>query len=487
MDRRPTNSPEEPSASAPDAEHPRAPRATAPPDLRRSLNLITVAGCLAMIYTGAISSPATTEFFRSLGAREIEFGLLGGIPLIMLFFQFAGALLTNRTTRRKPAFMALAIASRTLYLAIAFIPLMMPPDRRGQVLPFLIVLIALSHAMANLMMPLWMSWMGDLIPRRRLSSYWGQRHVWMQLVWIVAYLGIWLFTHFAHLPITVTFPILACVGVTAAVIDILLFLKVDEPVNILMPNTNTLGVLTEPLRHDTFRTFVLFSCAWSAAVQFAAAFMQLYVLDSLGLSVSRTILIWCMCGTGGVLSARAWGRMIDRHGARPVLVLCVSLKSTIVITFLLITRETATVALIVAFFFDSMLNAGNIVASNGYMLRTAPRENRSAFIAAITGLAGICGGIAALAGAWYLRSLSGVEWPLFGRVWNHYQILFATDLLLRLACIPLVRRIREPRSSHTATVLTEMHGEWPLRMLLFPVGLYRTVTRAAREQARRTK
>lgn len=448
--------------------------------LRRSLALITVSGCLAMIYSSAVSSPATTDFFRRLGARELEFGLLGGIPLIMIGMQFLGALLTNRLPRRKAAFMALAIASRLVYPVIACVPLFLPEERWGRTLPFLIALLAASGGMAHLMTPIWFSWMGDLIPRRKLSSFWGQRMLWMQVVWIASFLGIWLFTHCADLPITVVFPVLVGAGVTCGILDIMLFIWVREPPNALARNENLVATLAEPFRHADYRTFVLFSCAWSAAVMFGAAFQQIYVLESLGLSVSRTTLIWCMAGTGGVLSAKAWGRLVDRHGGRPVMVLCVSMKSLIVLIFMLITRESATLVLSVAFFFDSMLNAGNAIASNGYMLRLAPRENRSAFIAAITGLAGMCGGVAALLAGVFLKRTAGFAWEGFGRTWNHYQLLFAIGLVLRLSCIGLVRRIRQPKSSRTLAVITAMQAEWPMRMLLFPVGLYRTVTRAAR-------
>ena len=124
-----------------------------------------------------------------------------------------------------------------------------------------------------------------------------------------------------------------------------------------------------------------------------------------------------------------------------------------------------------------MLNAGMSVATNGYMLKLAPRENRSMFVAAISGLAGVCGGVAALAAGWFLQWTAGFAWEGFGRTWNNYQLLFAISIVLRVACIPLGRRVREPKSLGTAKLLTELTGVWPLRILLFPVGLYRSMRR----------
>jgi hypothetical protein len=50
----------------------------------RHLARITTAGSLCMIFVACVSSPVTTDLFRSLGTTEFQFGLLGGLPLAML-------------------------------------------------------------------------------------------------------------------------------------------------------------------------------------------------------------------------------------------------------------------------------------------------------------------------------------------------------------------------------------------------------------------
>ena len=57
-------------------------------------------------------------------------------------------------------------------------------------IPVFIGLIALSSALSNFMVPLWLSWMGDLIPKRILNRYWGSRLEYMTLVWAAAFFGI---------------------------------------------------------------------------------------------------------------------------------------------------------------------------------------------------------------------------------------------------------------------------------------------------------
>ena len=445
-----------------------------PSPLSRHLRLITAAGSLAMFYISCTTCPLATEFFRDLGARKFHFGLLAGLPLCMLFMQFLGAFLANRLKHRKPVFMTMLIICRLLYIPMAFLPMLLPDLSIEAKLAIMIGLLAVSRALANLSVPLWFSWVGDLVPRRILNRYWGVRQSFMTLMWTLTYLAIGIYTFCQpDIPARLAYPIIATIGVAAGVVDICLFAWVKEPENAIVQGRAPLEVLLEPLRHRDYRTLVIFSCSMFAAQMIAAGFMQLYALEVLGLTVWQLTLVWCGVGLGGALVYRAWGRMADRFGHRPILILCTSLKSVVTLVFLLVTPRFAVYVLAATFFFDSLLNAGKAIAANGFMLKTAPRENRSMFIAAGTALAGLAGGLSAILGGRILDWTEGLSVEWLGREWTNYHLIFLMSLVLRLACIPLAVAIREPKSARTGTVLNYMRGRWPMRMMVFPVGLYR--------------
>ena len=435
--------------------------------------LITVAGCLAMVYITGTTSPAFAEFLRVIGATEVHFGLLGGIPMVMLSMQFVGALITNCVRTRKALFMVLVIAGRLLYIPVAFLPIIFPSLGADALVSAIILIIAFSAAITNVTGPLWLSWMADLIPRRILNSYWGKRQRWMYLTWTASFLAITAFVYFVGLPITISFPILAAVAVIAGVTDIVLFLWVREPPNILMRGKPVLELLTAPLKDKGYRSFVVFSCAWSGCAMFAAAFMQLYVLKILALTVWQTTLMWCASGIGIALVSSQWGKLADEFGHRPVLAICMGLKSIVVMVFFLVTRRSALWLLPITLFVDSFWNAGILVASNGYMLKIAPQRNRSMFIAAITGLAGICGGLGAMTGGAFLDAFSEFSLAAFGRSWTNYHLLFLLNILMRWGCIALALGVKEPESTNPGQLLHQLRGTWPIRFLLFPVGFYR--------------
>ncbi len=438
------------------------------------MRMVTIAGCLAMVYIPCTMSPLATDFVRGLGATDLQFGLLGGLPLIMVALQFAGAFLAGRLTRRKAWFMVMLIGGRALYLPAALLPGCFPGVPRQVWVPVFIGCVALHTAMMHFATPLWFSWMGDLIPARVLNRYWAERHRYLQLVWAASFMAVAGVTYFwEQTSSAILFPFIATVGVLAGIVDIVLFLWIDEP-----PNTQTglrrpWELFTEPLRHREYRSFLLFNCMFAAATMSAAAFMQIYVLKVLLVPRWQANLMWCAVGLGSFFVARFWGRMADRHGHRPILLICVTMKPVIVMVFLLVSQPWGPLILTIAFFFDSMVNAGYFIAMTGYKLKMAPRENRAMFVAATLAFSGIAGGLAAIGGGWLLRCTGDISWQLAGRTWINYDLLFVISLIARLGCIPMAAAIREPTSSATTTVLTHVLGIWPLRMLMFPLGLIR--------------
>ena len=233
-----------------------------------------------------------------------------------------------------------------------------------------------------------------------------------------------------------------------------------------------LRILADPLKDRDFRSFVVYQCAWTFSALFAAAFMQLYAIEWLQLGEGKTTLIWCAM-IMNALMAPYWGRLADKHGHKAIISICTAMKPAIVIVFMLVTPRTAVWILPVALFADSMWNAGIFVAANGYMMKVSPKRNRSVFVASITGLSGICGGLGAICGGWFLKATAEFHFDLFGRGWENFHLLFLASAVMRAGCILLAYRIREPKSTGHDQVLGEIQRLWPMRYLLFPVGFYR--------------
>jgi hypothetical protein len=214
-----------------------------------------------------------------------------------------------------------------------------------------------------------------------------------------------------------------------------------------------------------------------------APFISLYLLEYVGLSLGYVLLMWAGSWVGGALLSRSLGNIIEQYGHRPVLILCTLFKATNMIALLLVPPhpELALLVLTPVFMIDALLNAGIAIASNGFLLKNSPQENRTMFIAAGTALAGMVGGITAVVSGAVLRGMSGWSITWAGGTYVGFHVLFVLSLVLRFISVGLAVRVHEPSASGTRHVARQLIGATPFRMLSFPVGLYRNRKEADEE------
>jgi MFS family permease len=106
-----------------------------------------------------------------------------------------------------------------------------------------------------------------------------------------------------------------------------------------------------------------------------------------------------------------------------------------------------------------VLNAGILIANNGFMIKNSPTENRTMYIAATQALAGIVGGLTSiLAGAVMMR-LAGHHWTIAGVTFGHFQVMFLTSIALRWVALGLTRYVQEPEARQTWDVVQELVTE----------------------------
>ena len=257
--------------------------------------------------------------------------------------------------------------------------------------------------------------------------------------------------------------------------DILLFWPVYEPPVTKITETRIRKVLTEPFRTRDFRSFISFMCFWHFAAMVGAPFISLFLLAEVGMPLSRLLLLWVFCWGGGAACSARIGRLAERFGHRPILILCTLMKSSNMAALILVPNDPqiAFWILVPVFILDSILNAGFVVATNGFMLTKSPAGNRTMFIAAGTALAGLVGGITSIV-CGGLLTWADHDSAFFGIQLSSFRMLFAVSILLRLTSVVLAVRIRESDSRGTRQVVSQLIGATPLRLVRFPVGLFQS-------------
>ncbi|NQV23684.1 MAG: MFS transporter [Rhodopirellula sp.] len=438
---------------------------------------IIFAGCLGMTYTQLTLCPAGIAFARHLGGSGLHIGILGAIPTGMLFLQFLSAVVANHLEFRRGLWMAVSIVQRLVLLPVALGPVLFPNVSPTFWLWGFLGLSAVNHGLLHFATPLWMSWMGDYLPRNQLSRFWGVRHLWMQWAGAASLLFASCLMQSYGQQIQMAFAILIVIAAVPGVADILLFWPVHEPPVTKIAETRIRKVLSEPFRNRDFRSFISFMSFWHFAAMVGAPFISLFLLAEVGMSLSRLLLLWVFCWVGGAACSARIGGLAERFGHRPILILCTLLKSSNMIALILVPNdpETAFLILVPVFILDSILNAGFVVATNGFMLTKSPSGNRTMFIAAGTALAGFVGGVTSVVCGGLLTWFN-LDTVVFGVPLSSYRMLFLVSIVLRIASLLLAVRIRESDSHGTRHVVSQLIGATPLRLIHFPVGLFRSET-----------
>ncbi len=416
---------------------------------------------MSMAYTQLTTSPATVEFARELGGTEFHVGILGALPVALVGMQLVAALLASHFARRKPVWFWVSIVQRLVFLPAALGPWLWPEAGNAFWIWLLVGLTTLNHGLLHFGTPLWLSWMGDYLPHRGLNNYWGRRHFAQQWTAAAALLANTLFFYHSGVNVRGAFAAIIVLGSVLGVADILLFIRIPEPPAQRGPEPRLWDVVSGPFRKADFRSFIGFSCFWQVAAMVGAPFISMYLLEHVGMSLFDVLLLWTVSWVGGAALSNRLGAWAEKFGQRPVLVLCTVFKSINMIALLCCPRDpqAAFWLLMPVFMVDAFLNAGVLIATNGFLLKNSPAENRTMFIAAGTAFAGMAGGATSVLAGALLAASDAWSWEWHGFQVVNFHVMFAISIVLRLAAIAIAVRIHEPSSAGARHVAKEVVAE----------------------------
>ena len=314
--------------------------------------------------------------------------------------------------------------------------------------------------------PLWLSWMGDYLPHKGLNRFWGVRHSSQQWTAALALLANALFFLKGGVDIRAAFAAIITLGALLGVSDILLFVRVEEPPMRRAQESKLWDALARPFRQRDFRGFIFYSCFWNLSAMVGAPFISMYLLEHVGMDLFHVLLLWTISWIGGAMLSNHLGQLAERYGQRPVLILCTAFKSINMIGLLACPADP-TIAFYVlspVFMIDAFLNAGIAIANNGFMIKNSPRENRTMFVAAGAGFAGMVGGVASILAGAALAATTDWSWTIQDTRYVNFHALFAASMVLRLISGVLATRLQEPSSAGARAVAGELLSATRLRM-----------------------
>lgn len=383
--------------------------------------------------SNSIVNAYTIPYALALKANNAEIGLLSSVQnLATTFAQLPGASLTQYMSR-KSIWVISAIASKLLWIPIilvAFLPF--------NAVIILIALLGLFSFFNSLRNPAWTSLIGDIVPDGIRGKFFGKRNMITGIAGLAATIAMG-FTISSY-----GFPFVFAISIILGLLSVIFFVRIHEvEFRRVFHYKHTLSFnprnLANALRvNRTLVLFTLFVAAVNFAVHIAAPFFVVYMLKNMNIGYVWFTLIISFNAVVTLLSGPYWGKFADRYGERKIL-LITGILISFVPFFYLFASSVPHLLLIEGF--SGFAWAGFDLVAFNFLLAVTPAEKRPTYVANHTFFKGIAVFAGAIIGGFLAYSLanSSFLW-LYG-----LQIIFLISFLLRIASLPIMLKIQEPR------------------------------------------
>ncbi len=419
---------------------PNLPQKISKREIRSSLKALTVDGVFAAPFYNTIGGALVSNFLLDLGAGPVEIGTIASIPLLTDLLQPVGAYLADRTTSRNWYSICIFVPARLLWLilvpAIGLVT-------SSQIAPHRLVELTLAMSwVTNTMEALgrasWVSWMAALVPQRLRGRYFGLRNSIISLTNLIAVPLLGLAVSAWPGGTLQGYRVLLVLGVACGLISqSCQFWMADVNPRLVQAagsdpaQPESRGRNLSFFKDTNFLKFVLYFGLWSFAVNVSAPFFNLYMLDNLDINISIVTIYGSLAAGANLLMQVIWGKLADRIGNRPLLVIVGALVAVLNLFWLGTGNNQISLWLWLPLLhvLGGGIGAAIDLCNNNLLMRVAPLRNQSSYFAIAAAVFGVSGAAGIISGG-FLATLSSTG-GLTG--------LFALSAVLRLATIlPLV-------------------------------------------------
>lgn len=447
-------------------------------EARRGLRPLLFDAIFAQSMAVLTSGAFLVAFALLLGASNKVIGLIAAIGPFTQILQIPAIFLVDRTRLRKALVVIPVFLSRLLWLPIAALPWLLPPQYR---LAFLLVALLVASSLGAVANCAFSSWMRDLIPERIMGGYFAKRMAAAIAVGAVLSLAAGFGVDFfkQHVDEIGIYAVLFVVGTGLGMVGVSFLGRVPEPRMSPSPGEGILAVLSKPFKDKNFRSLLLFLGSWSFAVNLAAPFFTVYMLRRLNLRMSLIIVFAVTSQLFNVLFLRVWGRLADRFTNKSVLTVSGPLFMVSIVLWPFLTmpeRYFLTIPLLILIHvLAGMSAAGVSLCAGNIALKAAPKGSATAYLATNALVAGVAATVApilaGIAGDWFAgQELSlTIKWAATQNPGGAFLLpaislrgldfLFIISFILGLYAVHRLLAVKEQGEVEESVVVTELYAE----------------------------
>lgn len=440
-----------------------------PSRLRTNLRLCVAEGIFAMplVYLNQLAGNAVLTLLLTgvYGFRESLLGIVAAMPALFNVLQMAISAYLSRWWPQKRLTVVFCWVNWVAWVVFAACLSFVPPEEGRLAAKLFIVLFAVISLGNAVMSIAWTSWVQEWLPERIRGKFFGVRNRLLQLSTVSFLLLVSAALEFAPEGERLFYyQAIIAVAVTVRTLSILNLQRILSHDDLHLRRETQLdwtGQLRVIRAHRSLVWFLVFGAAWGFATTLVGPFLNVFLLEVAKVPGSTLLLLNVVGTLTGAISLPAWGRLLDRYGSRPVMIVTLVLWMVPSFAWFFV-AEGRYHFLFVLFATGGIFGAGFLLGQFGLLLKLVPAEAKTTAIslyAAITAtmafLAPILGG-ALLEQAWRFGWRPDVVYPWASLL--HHLLVLATALILV--------RVVEPRSAELSQVVGAMRSARQIAAIL---------------------
>ena len=307
-----------------------------PSQVDRAIRLSYAQAMLGAVFAASTGGMFLIGFAIQLGADNVWLGLLACIPQILVVAQFPASALIERGFSRKAIAVFFAYLVPICWMLVALIPIFAPRLTVAGRMSLLISIMALAALAGQFNSNARLSWIGELIPQERQGQYFGTVAMFAAIVASVFAIIEGRFLDIIRSHGLSAFLLLFFFGAAFALAAAALnHPQPDCPLPEQDIPLSYRAMLQEALRNNPlFRLAIAHSVIAMGGI--AGPFITAYCLRDVGTSFLGFGLINSVSMLAGLIASRYCGKLVDRVGCRPVVIVALLILLPLPIVWLFI-------------------------------------------------------------------------------------------------------------------------------------------------------
>ena len=378
---------------------------------------------------------------KALHWGDAAVGLLAAMPFLCLFLQPPVTLLLQRWLSLRQIMAVTIVFNALPWTLIAFLPWFGP--HQDWVFASISFVSTLANAVCGVA---WSASMSELVPLGIRGKFFGTRTMLFGFWTLVVVLGAGKLVDHYENSLTV-FGALFCLAAASRMMGMYFLMRMKFPASVTerRPQVSPLSTFTEVFRDVNFVRLLLFTGLFGMCLYLGNPFYSVYVLKQLPMTVGDLTTLTTLSTLGGLVSLRAWGRLSDRFGNKPIML-------TSALTWLI----TAAVSwlfsgprhyghLYANYFLTGFMMAGfQQLGQFNLMIKMVPAENKAHYISVYFSFTNMLIALGPLLGGVILNGLPADVGNFLGQPLTRYHVLIVGSLALCLLSLHLLQTVREP-------------------------------------------